>query len=220
MVKRRKYRNTAQAEIAALIRQRIIQAGLALFAEQWIDLVTLDQIAKRAGVTVQTLLRHFGSKEGLGAAVDRAANEAAAQQRAEVGVGDIEGAVDNLIEHYEQIGDRVIRMLAQEERYPQLRDFMPEGRSAHDRWVRRVFAPLSAFQWGATNQPTRRGQRRRGPGCGCRQQPMFRLFAAPFEQLSSSRSTVRMPVVYRTLFWPMPNQPQPLSFWSRFRGSK
>jgi AcrR family transcriptional regulator len=141
MATKRKYRNTAQAEVAALTRQRIIDAALALFAEEWIDEVTLDQVAERAGVTVQTILRHFGSKEGLGAYVGRAANEAVIKQRADVAPGDMEGAVDNLVEHYEAAGDRVIRMLAQEERYPQLQEFLQEGRIGHREWVRRLFAP-------------------------------------------------------------------------------
>ncbi len=138
----RKYRNTAQAEIAALTRQRIIQAALTLFAEQWIDAVTLDQVAERAGVTVQTILRHFGSKESLGVQAGRAANDAAINQRAEVTAGDIPGAVDNLVQHYEAVGDRVLRLLAQEERFHQLQGILQEGRIAHQHWVQRVFAPL------------------------------------------------------------------------------
>ena len=140
---KRKYRNTVQAEIATRTRERIMQAALALFAEHWIDDVTLDQVAERAGVTVQTVLRHFGSKEGLGAEVGRAANDVAISQRAEVVDGDIPGAVDNLVQHYEEVGDRVIRLLAQEERYPQLQELLLEGRLEHRHWVNRVFGSLA-----------------------------------------------------------------------------
>lgn len=138
---KRKYRNTAQAEVAELTRKRIIQAALAMIAEQWMDAMTLDQVAERAGVTVQTLLRHFGSKEGLMAHAGQAANQAALSQRAEAPVGDLAGAVDNLITHYEEIGDRVIRLLSQEERYPQLKELMQPGRVAHQQWVQQVFRP-------------------------------------------------------------------------------
>lgn len=138
---KRQYRNTAQAEVAALTRQRILQATLTLFAEQWIDAVTLDLVAERAGVTVQTILRHFGSKEGLAGQAGLAANQTATDQRAEAPIGDLAGAVDNLVQHYEEAGDRVIRLLAQEDRYSQLHELLKQGRFVHQQWVGRVFAP-------------------------------------------------------------------------------
>jgi AcrR family transcriptional regulator len=138
---KRSYRGTVQAEVAALTRRRIIDASLALVAEHWIDQVTLDQVARDAGVTVQTMLRHFGSKDGLFAAAGRLANDMAIAQRAEAPAGDLEGAVNNLIAHYEEVGDRVVRLIAQEERYPQLHEFLEEGRVKHREWVERVFAP-------------------------------------------------------------------------------
>jgi AcrR family transcriptional regulator len=144
---KRKYRGTVQAEVAALTRQRIIEATLALFAGHWIEEVTLEQVATQAGVTVQTVLRHFGSKEGLGAAAGRAANDAALVQRNEVVIGDFQSITQNLVEHYEQLGDRVIRLLAQEDRYTPLKELLQEGRMEYQRWVRRAFAPyLDRYQ--------------------------------------------------------------------------
>src|SRR5262249_23241990 len=128
---KRHYRGSVQAEVAALSRQRIIEATLMLYGEQWIDEMTLDQIPKRAGVTVQTIIRHFGSREQLLAAAGRAGVDQGQQQRDEAPVGDVAGAVRNLLEQYEVIGERLLRVLAQEGRYPELDILMNEGCRGH-----------------------------------------------------------------------------------------
>lgn len=138
---KRKYRGTAQAEVAALTRQRIIEAAVALAEDHWIDQITLDQIAEKAGVTVQTILRHFGSKDGLAAEAARMGNHTVVEQRNQAVAGDLDNIVANLLEHYEQVGDRVYRTLSQDELYPQLKAFLQEGRNFHRQWVERVFAP-------------------------------------------------------------------------------
>src|SRR5579885_1675079 len=90
---KRPYRGTVQAEVAALTRQRILEASLALAAEEWLDRITLDQVAARAGVTVQTIIRHFRSKEGLFTAAAETAAAAAQDWRAETPSGDVAGAI-------------------------------------------------------------------------------------------------------------------------------
>ena len=56
-------------------------------------------------------------------------------------VGDVPAAVAVLVDHYERTGDRVIRMLAEEERVPGLRDIADYGRAMHRDWCARTFAP-------------------------------------------------------------------------------
>jgi AcrR family transcriptional regulator len=63
----------AWAQAAQATAQAIIAGARTLFAERPYDQVSLPLIAERSGVTVQTVLRRFGSKEDLFAA--------AAQQR-------------------------------------------------------------------------------------------------------------------------------------------
>jgi AcrR family transcriptional regulator len=46
-------------------KSRILDAGLALFAERGFDGVTTAEVAARAGVAEKTLFAHFGSKERL-----------------------------------------------------------------------------------------------------------------------------------------------------------
>jgi AcrR family transcriptional regulator len=145
---KRPYRNTVQAEIATLTRERIVMAAFELEASHLIDQITLDMVAERAQVTVQTILRHFGSKEGLVLAVGRLANDSAIAHRDEVALGNIPGAVNTLAVHYEAVGDRVFRLLAQEERYPQLQVLLQEGRVKHREWVERVFGPHLSQRFG------------------------------------------------------------------------
>ncbi len=142
--RKRPYRGGIQAEVAALTHQRILEAVVALADEQWLDQVTLDQVATRAGVTVQTVIRRFGTKEQLIAAAGQEAHQRVKQQRDEAPVGDVGGAVRNLMEHYEDVGSRVLRLLAQEGRYPGLQPLLEAGRIAHRAWVERVFAPFLA----------------------------------------------------------------------------
>jgi AcrR family transcriptional regulator len=141
-VKKRRYRGHIQAEIAALTAQRIMQAMLALFEEAWLDQITLEQVAAHAGVTVQTILRRFGSKEKLMAAAGQEAYASAMQRRSETPVGDIFGAVRTMVAHYEVAGTRLLRALAQEERDPQFHTIVDAGRVAHRQWVERVFTPF------------------------------------------------------------------------------
>lgn len=150
---KRPYRGTVQAEVAALTRQRILDAALALAADEWLDRLTLDQIAARAGVTVQTVIRHFGTKEGLFTAAAEAASAAALGWREETPPGDIASAIEAVQAHYERVGDRLLRLLAQEDRYPGLRPFTDLGRAAHRAWVARIFdAELSQQQGGVERE--------------------------------------------------------------------
>jgi AcrR family transcriptional regulator len=139
---KRAYRGTVQAEVAALTRRRIMDAALRLFEAEWFDEVTLQRIAAEAGVTVQTILRHFASREGLLFAVAAVVREMTIGERDGVPAGSMERAIAYLNEHYESAGDRMIRLLAQEERYPPLKELLEEGRRIHRAWVGRVFGPL------------------------------------------------------------------------------
>jgi AcrR family transcriptional regulator len=93
-----------------------MRATIDLYGERFYDQVLLEDFAERAGVTVQTLIRRFGSKDELISAVAEASREAVRGQRDESPVGDIASAAKALVKTYENHGDRVLRMLAQEDR--------------------------------------------------------------------------------------------------------
>jgi AcrR family transcriptional regulator len=145
---KRAYRMVARAEAAALTGERIIDAAVELFFEEPTGIVSLDEVARRAGVTVQTVIRRFGGREGLMAAAAERENGRVREER-EVTPGDVESAVRVLVEHYERVGDRALRMLAEEPRSEALREIVEEGRRMHCDWCAAVFAPTLAALAGA-----------------------------------------------------------------------
>ena len=134
----------ARAESAAETRIRILRAVLDLHLERFHDQITLDDVASRAGVTVQTVLRRFGSRDNLVTAAAEQATREVLEQRNAAPVGDVDGAVENLTDHYEEWGRTALRLLAQEDRVPQLRMLADGGRAAHYAWVERTFGPFLA----------------------------------------------------------------------------
>lgn len=132
----------ARAESAAATADRILDAAVGLFWEQMAGDIRLDDVAQRSGVTVQTVLRRFGSKDELfAAAVEREARRVVAERRRVV-PGDVEGAVENLVGHYETFGDGVMRMLREEHRVGAVDAVLDRGRREHRAWCRFAFEPF------------------------------------------------------------------------------
>jgi AcrR family transcriptional regulator len=138
---RRPYRQSARAASAAENTRRIVAAAEALFAERLYDQVSLADVAAEAGVGLQTLIRRFPTKDALVAGVGEVVRAEVMAQRSEAPVGDVPGAVANLVEHYEATGDMTLHLLAQEERVDAFRAATQAGRLLHRDWTARVFAP-------------------------------------------------------------------------------
>jgi AcrR family transcriptional regulator len=139
----------ARAASAAATGERILDATVAIFWEGPSLQFSLEDIAARAGVTVQTVIRRFGGRDGLiVAAVEREAAKVAAT-RDPARVHNPADAVRQLVDHYETLGDRVIHMLAEEVRTPALRRVTDTGRRFHREWCERVFAAALARRTGA-----------------------------------------------------------------------
>jgi len=143
-MKSRGYTSPVRARAAELNRQRILRAALARISAAYYDDVTLDQIAAGAGVTVQTVLRRFGSKEGVVRALSDSMAPDVTAQRDEAPVGDVPGIITNLVEHYESIGDLVMLLLRQEERVAPFAEVTASGKAYTLGWIDRVFAPWLA----------------------------------------------------------------------------
>jgi len=137
----RPYRMGARADAAEETGRRLLIAAQTLFAERRYEDITLEAIAAHAGVTLQTLLRRFGSKANLVAAAAADGNARVAAQRGEAPVGDARGAVANLFDHYEEWGAVALRLLEQEERFEEIAEITRDGRAFHAAWVERVFEP-------------------------------------------------------------------------------
>ena len=136
----RPYTMRTRALAAEETGRRIVDAAYALFSDHPYDDVTLAAIARAAAVSEQTVLRRFGSKEGLLVAVADQVRSAVLAQRDQAPADDTGEALANLVAHYEEMGDVVLRLLAQEERVPAIRRVTDRGRELHHAWVDRVFA--------------------------------------------------------------------------------
>ena len=124
----RPYAMTTRAANAASTRDRIAREAAALFLADDYDDVTLAKIAKAAGVSHQTVLNHFESKEGVvGAAAELIGAETGDRRRATP--GDLDGAIAALVAEYERIGDANARWAATADRVPVLAPGSPEAAS-------------------------------------------------------------------------------------------
>lgn len=151
----RAYRMGARAEAAAETHRRILEAAIQLFGERLYDEVSLADVAGAAGVTGQTVLRRFGSKEGLTEAAIALGVEEVRRQRWAAPAGDVVAAVRGLVEHYETWGERSLRFLAQEQRTPAMGRVTALGRALHHQWVERAFEPWLSAARGAQRQRLR-----------------------------------------------------------------
>ena len=140
----RPYRMRARAQASAATGQRILEAAQRLFGKLPYDQVSLQAVAERADVTVQTVLRRFASKEQLFAAVAEQTSRQIRSERDAAPVGDVAGVVRNVVDNYERWGDHFLNLLAQEQRTPAIRTVTDTGRRYHRAWVERSFTPLLA----------------------------------------------------------------------------
>ena len=141
-VPRRQYRMGARAEAAEQTRVRIMEAAVTLFTDRDPEAVTLDAIAAHAGVTLQTVLRKFGSKDGLFEATVAHKGAEIMQSRQPERAGEPAAAVRALCASYAELGERNWRMLRYEAQSPALRMAQESARALHRRWLAQSFAAL------------------------------------------------------------------------------
>jgi len=139
----RAYVQGRRAEAAQATGARIVAAAIELFLESGQE-PTLDAVAARAEVAVQTVLRRYGSKEGLFAACLAEGSAEVEAERGTVTPGDVPGAIDNLLAHYDGWGERSLRLLSLEAKSPAAAAAVEGGRALHREWVATVFGPLLA----------------------------------------------------------------------------
>lgn len=133
---------TARADAAAATRERLLAAAWEHFGSRPYEEVRLQDVARDAGVTVQTLYLRFGNKDDLLTEAYRwwGTKEMAARDAARG--EEVAEAVTIVFAHYEAHGPAILRMLSQEDRLPAVRKLMNVGRDYHRKWVQRTFEPL------------------------------------------------------------------------------
>ncbi len=136
----RAYTMTGRARAAEQTRSRILDATADLAGERLVADISLELVAQRAEVSVQTVLRHFGSRAGLFEEAQRYAESRIVDER-RAPVGDVGSAVRAIVAHYELRGSAVLLMLAQEGTEALMASGTASGKKLHRAWVETTFAP-------------------------------------------------------------------------------
>ncbi|MCK6526527.1 TetR/AcrR family transcriptional regulator [Myxococcota bacterium] len=136
----RAYRQTARAEGAAARRRAVIESVGAILVEHSFEDMTLAEVARRSGVSLKTVVRQFGTREGLLRAAMEAARADEEAQR-EVPVGDVPAIVAVLASRYEPMGEFIYRMGDAEVRHEWLTVWVQNARRSHLAWLAQAFAP-------------------------------------------------------------------------------
>jgi AcrR family transcriptional regulator len=140
----RSYTMTARADSAAKTAERIVDSTKELLVDNAFAEITLADIAARAGVTVQTVLRRFGDKDSLFAAAVAHFTAEVHAQRGQAVPNALDEIVANLVEHYEEWGPVVLNMLGQEAASAAIRDTVAAGKDYHRDWCETVFSDTLA----------------------------------------------------------------------------
>ena len=138
--RRQTYTMAVRAEGMAATRERIVKAALKLLLEQAYEDVTLAAIAQAAGVSHQTVLNHFASKENVGAAAAEMLSRQTQEVRDRAVPDDQPGAIAVLVGEYERFGDPAARWAMASERLGSLAPLLDRARAGHQAWLDRIFS--------------------------------------------------------------------------------
>jgi AcrR family transcriptional regulator len=136
--KRRRYDNASRAAAAQQTRERMMQATVELFYEHTYDEVTFARVAQRSGVSPQTVVLHFKTKDNLVAEVSKWWRPREEGLR-ETPSGDPFEAAAKIVARYELSGKAVMHVLAIEESVPGVQPILRNGRKSHRDWVEHTF---------------------------------------------------------------------------------
>jgi AcrR family transcriptional regulator len=146
---KRPYKQVARAEARQRTREALLGAAIEELTQGHWEKASLQELARRAQVTKQTLLRHFGSKDGL---LVQAMAESAVEmykQRWSTHPGDVLDAVDSVLDHYEAWGERGLRVVEWlEGGNPAIAGLARMARKIHYDWVEYAFGPQLAHRHG------------------------------------------------------------------------
>jgi AcrR family transcriptional regulator len=129
----------ARADAVDATRARLLQAGIDAFGSRPYDDVTIAAVARAAGVSHQTLLNHFGSKEGLYMAAVEQVGGRIGEIRASAAPGDVGSIIGALMDQYEQFGDGNARAAMLDERSAAVAAMLSDARAYHQRWLAEMF---------------------------------------------------------------------------------
>jgi AcrR family transcriptional regulator len=136
----RPYRQRRRAEAAEARTEAILEATIELFEAKPFNQITLAEVAERAGVGVQTLIRRVQTKDGLVRAVNEWAVARIGEARGEPDRSDPDAVAAAVGRQYERYGTLIDRNIRQEDLSPALAESARGGREAHRAWIEAAFA--------------------------------------------------------------------------------
>jgi AcrR family transcriptional regulator len=140
----RPYRMTVRAASAAHTATAILDASWELFGEKVIAEITLADIAGRSGVTTQTVLRRFGDKEAVFAAMFDKLGAEVIERREQAQPNHLDDIVTKLVDNYDVSGHVMLKMLAEEATTSAVRGILQAGRRYHRKWCMTMFSDALA----------------------------------------------------------------------------
>jgi len=132
----------ARAQAAKRTAERIQDAAMRLFRSRPFPEVTLQAIAGASGVTLQTVLRRFGSKEQVFREAAKKQMESIFEAREVRATGDVPSIVATIVASYEDMGDLNWRGVTQEDQFPLIKELFDQARARHREWIETCFADL------------------------------------------------------------------------------
>ncbi len=148
---KRIYSMVRRGETKAASRDLILDAAEHFFSQELYENVSLNRIAGEAGLGIQTVLRHFPTKETLFLASMTRSLEKADKSRNYLPGQSLEESVLQLLSYYESHGATIINYLNQVATNPAFAPITQAGGEAHARWIKVLFS--SYFKFGNDNNP-------------------------------------------------------------------
>jgi len=138
----RAYDMTKRSDAGEGTRHRIAEAALSLFKERDYDDVSLNEIARAAGVSHQTVLNHCESKAGVLLAAGELFSEEIRNLEVDAVVGDLTSVVHTTCMRYEVLGDANARWAAMSTRAPEVAEGLARGRLGFQSWLVEMLGDL------------------------------------------------------------------------------
>ena len=152
----RKYDMSKRARAAEETWERIVWAMVECFTTTPYPAIRLSDVADRAGVTTQTVIRRFGGKAGLMIAAVGAAS--AGVDELQVPGLSLDEAIEALLNTYTRYGDAMSKMFAEAHLVEGLEPIAAQGRAEYIKWLEGSFAPHLPDALTAHERATRTAQ--------------------------------------------------------------
>ena len=136
---RRRYTMRARAASAHATREKILDAAVELFLGRGYADTTLTLVAEAAGVSLQTVMRYFATKDELMLAAAEARSTIESEKRAKP-PGEGAAVAHVLADRYEDTGRAMMQFVAVEDRVDTVAAVLARARESHRQWLATVFA--------------------------------------------------------------------------------